>query len=65
MPFYGYRLNEQKDWVKMKTFDTIEEYKQYVERRHIKYAMCSNKEIDLRGNAASETYDSNSDWVCE
>lgn len=63
--FYGYRLNEQKEWVKMKTFDTIEDYKDYVEKRHINYAMCSNKEIDLRGNAASESNDLDSDWLRE
>ena len=63
--FYGYRLNEQKEWVKMKTFDTIEDYKAYVEKRHINYAMCSNKEIDLRGNAASESNDLDSDWLRE
>lgn len=63
--FYGYRLNEQKEWVKMKTFDTIEDYKAYVEKRHINYAMCSNKEIDLRGNAASESNDLDSDWFRE
>ena len=57
--FYGYRLNDQKDWVKMKTFNTIEEYKEYVERRHINYAMCSSKEIDLRGKAASDYKEKN------
>ena len=57
--FYGYRLNDQKDWVKMKTFNTIEEYKEYVERRHIDYAMCTNKELDLRGKAASDYKEKN------
>jgi hypothetical protein len=36
--FYGFRLNEQKDWVKIKTFNTIEEFKEYTEKRKIVYA---------------------------
>ena len=51
--FYGYRLNDQKDWVKIKTFDSIEEYKDYVIKKHINYSMCLNKELDLRGRAYS------------
>lgn len=58
--FYGYRLNDQKEWTKMKTFDTIEEYLNYVERRNIVWAQCSSKPLDLRGQAASD-YDSDSD----
>ena len=57
--WYGYRLNDQKEWVKIKTFDTLEEYKQYVANKNILYAMCSNKEIDLRGYAYSENWDDN------
>ncbi len=36
--FYGFRLNQQKDWTKMKTFNTIEEWKQYLEKHKIVYA---------------------------
>ena len=49
--WYAYKLNEQKDWVKMKNFDTLEEYKDYVSKRRISYAMCSNFEVDLKGKA--------------
>lgn len=36
--FYGFRLNEQKDWTRIKTFNTIEEFKEYCEKRRITYA---------------------------
>ncbi len=36
--FYGFRLNDQKDWTRMKTFNTIEEFKEYCEKRKITYA---------------------------
>ena len=36
--FYGFRLNEQKEWTRMKTFNTIEEYKEYIDIRHITYS---------------------------
>ncbi len=49
--WYGYRLNDQKDWVKMKEFETLEEYKDYIDKKRISYSMCSNTEIDLRGKA--------------
>ena len=49
--WYGYRLNDQKDWVKMKEFDSLEDYKEYINKKHISYSMCSNVEVDLRGKA--------------
>ena len=49
--WYGYRLNDQKDWVKMKEFDSLEEYKEYISKKHISYSMCSSVEVDLRGKA--------------
>ena len=49
--WYGYRLNDQKDWVKMKEFDSLEEYKEYIDKKRISYSMCSNNEVDLRGKA--------------
>jgi hypothetical protein len=36
--YYGFRLNEQKEWTRMKTFDTVEEFKEYVEKRRVTYA---------------------------
>jgi hypothetical protein len=36
--YYGFRLNEQKEWTKIKTFNTIEEFKEYIERRRVVYA---------------------------
>lgn len=36
--FYGFRLNDAKEWTKMKTFNTVEEYKEYVEKRRISFA---------------------------
>lgn len=36
--YYGFRLNEQKEWTRIKTFDTIEEFKEYVEKRGVIYA---------------------------
>ena len=36
--YYGFRLNEQKEWTKIKTFNSIEEFKEYIERRRIVYA---------------------------
>jgi len=55
--WYGYRLNDQQDWVKMKNFDTLEEYNNYVAKHRVSRAMCSNKEIDLRGKAYSTQWD--------
>ena len=49
--WYGYRLNDQKDWVKMREFDSLEEYKEYIDKKRISYSMCSNTEVDLRGKA--------------
>ena len=49
--WYGYRLNDQKDWVKMKEFDSLDEYKEYIDKKRISYSMCSNTEVDLRGKA--------------
>lgn len=36
--YYGFRLNEAKDWTRMKTFETIKEFQEYVEKRRITYA---------------------------
>lgn len=36
--YYGFRLNEQKEWTRMKTFETVEEFKEYVEKRRVTYA---------------------------
>jgi hypothetical protein len=36
--YYGFRLNEQKEWTKIKTFNSIEEFKEYIERRRVVYA---------------------------
>ncbi len=55
--WYAYRLNDQQEWVKMKTFDTLNEYKSYVETHKVTNSMCSNNEIDLRGEAYSERWD--------
>lgn len=49
--WYGYRLNDQKDWVKIKSFDSVKEYQDYIDKKHISYSMCVNKELDLRGKA--------------
>ena len=49
--WYGYKLNDQQDWTKMKNFDSLEDYYNYIEKHHVNKAMCSNKEIDLRGRA--------------
>ena len=49
--WYGYRLNDQKDWVKIKEFDSLEDYKEYINKKRISYSMCSSVEIDLRGKA--------------
>lgn len=38
MSYYGFRLNEQKEWTKIKTFNSIEEFKEYIERRRVVYA---------------------------
>ena len=49
--WYGYRLNDQKDWVKMKTFESLDEYNEYIDKKHIQNSMCTNYEVDLRGKA--------------
>lgn len=36
--YYGFRLNEQKEWTKIKTFNSVEEFKEYIERRRVVYA---------------------------
>lgn len=36
--FYGFRLNEAKDWTRMKTFNSVEEFKEYCEKKHITWA---------------------------
>ena len=56
--WYGYRLNDSQDWVKMKEFKTLEEYKAYISAHKVTNSMCSNKEIDLRGKALI-TYENN------
>ena len=38
MPYYGFRLNEQKDWTRMKTFETIEDFKEYCEKHRVTYS---------------------------
>lgn len=49
--WYGYRLNDQKDWVKMKNFETLAEYRNYIEMHRITYSYVSTKEINLLGKA--------------
>ena len=56
--WYGYRVNDQQDWIKIKTFDSLNEYKDYIAKHRITISMCSNKEIDLRGKALI-TYENN------
>ena len=51
--FYGYRMTDD-GWVKMKTFNTIQEYKEYVEKRKVVWGRCSSEPLYLRGEAASE-----------
>lgn len=53
--YYGYRMTED-GWTRMKTFDTIQEYKEYVEKRKVVWGLCSSEPVDLRGEAASEKY---------
>lgn len=36
--YYAFRLNEQKEWTKIKTFETIQDFKDYIEKRRIVYA---------------------------
>ena len=55
--WYGYRLNDQQDWIKMKEFNNLKEYNNYISKHRISTSMCSNKEIDLRGKAYSERWD--------
>ena len=50
--WYAYRLNDQKDWTKMKEFDSLKEYQEYIEHKNIPYSVCLNKPMDLRGKAA-------------
>jgi len=38
MPYYGFRLNEQKDWTRIKTFETIKDFKEYCEKHRITYS---------------------------
>ena len=38
MPYYGFRLNDAKEWTRIKTFNSIEEFKEYIEKRRIAYA---------------------------
>ena len=38
MSYDGFRLNDQKDWTKIKEFKTIQEYKDYIERKNIPYS---------------------------
>ena len=38
MSYYGFRLNDQKDWTKIKEFKTIQEYKDYIERKGIPFS---------------------------
>ena len=45
MSYYGFRLNDQKDWTKIKEFKTIQEYKDYIETREIMAQMDKNELI--------------------
>lgn len=38
MSYYGFRLNDQKEWTKIKEFKTIQEYKDYIERKSIPFS---------------------------
>ena len=59
--YYGYRMSDD-GWVKMKTFKTIEEYQDYVQKKKVVWGMCSSQELDLRGRALV-TYDT-SGHIC-
>ena len=65
--WYAYRLYDQKEWTKMKEFDSLNEYKEYIEKKNISHSICLNKPMDLRGRAASEwkglEYDSSGNWI--
>lgn len=56
--WFSYKLNESQDWIKMKEFKTLEEYKDYISKHRVTTSMCSNKEIDLKGKALI-THESN------
>ncbi len=49
--WYGYRRDEQQDWVKMKEFDSLDDFYNYIEKKHISNAMCCDFEVDLQGKA--------------
>ncbi len=49
--WYGYRVNDQQDWVKMKDFNSLEEYNAYISKHKVSTSMCCNFEVDLRGKA--------------
>ena len=38
MSYYGFRLNDQKEWTKIKEFKSIQEYKDYIERKNIPWS---------------------------
>ena len=42
--WHAYRLNDNKDWVKMKDFNTLEEYKEYIEKKNIIWSKCFSEE---------------------
>lgn len=51
--WHAYRLNDQKDWVKMKDFKTLEEYQEYIIRRKIMWSKCFNDtSFELYGSSA-------------
>lgn len=52
---YAYRLNDQKDWVKMRNFESFEQYREYVERKNIMWSKCyDEKAFELYGSTATD-----------
>ena len=56
--WFSYKLNDSQEWVKMKEFKSLNEYKDYISKHRVTTSMCSNTEIDLNGKALI-TYESN------
>ena len=51
--YYGYKMGEL-GWEKMKQFETMEEYWDYIKKHKVPMALCMNQPMDMRGMAASE-----------
>lgn len=51
--WHGYKMGEL-GWERMRQFDSLEEYYEYIKVHKVGMSMCMTEPLDMRGMAASE-----------